>query len=555
MERIRLAEPFIERGYPEQLAGDLDRLITLESEAARLDSVALSPAQLADLALILNGGYRPLRGYMNQTDYESVLETLRLADGAPFPVPVVLDVDMTTAHALETGKRIVLRDGEGTAFALLTVDDIWRKDARREAELLGVADYAHGGGSCYLGGRVDGIRFPAHPFFPHLRPAPSTLVKHIRKRGFNRVLAVECKSLIKRRHHEIITRAAAELDAAILLHPAIGAPDPGNPLQVATIKSLLAALPYFPRRTTLLALLDYPVRGAGAREFLMHALLRKRFGATHFMMRGATQRALDGEARLQACAVDIGVTVVAWPERSFAHSGGPVAESARDNGAVTFSDRLALKEKFQIGGGVSEEDTFPEVAAVLEAHSRSSKRGGFTLFFTGPSGSGKSTIAKILHAWIAQRDPRSVTQLKDDTVRRRLSKGLGLTEQDRDASVRRIGAAAADVTKRGGIAICCTFPPYAETRKAVRAMVEPHGSMIDIHMATAPEICQRRNPKELCEKARKGRFQDSTAVDGAYEAPRYPDLRLDASQGTPEAAAERVLAHLEDIGLIARRDA
>ncbi len=137
-------------------------------------------------------------------------------------------------------------------------------------------------------------------------------------------------------------------------------------------------------------------------------------------------------------------------------------------------------------------------------------------------------------------------------MRKQLSKGLGFSKEEHDTSVRRIGAAAADITKGGGVAICCPIAPYAETRKAVRAMIEPHGSLIEIHVATPLEVCERRDPKGLYKKAREGRIQSFTGVNDPYEAPRHPDVRLDASVGTPEDAAARVMAHLEAVGLIAK---
>ncbi len=510
--------------YPQQTPGLADRLLALDSEAADLESLTLSATQLADLALVMTGAYRPLRGFMVEADYDSVLDNLTLATGQAFPLPVLLDADMTTAHAMERGKRIALRDAEGVAIAVLSVDDVWRKDSRRESRALGVAEHAYGDGSCYLGGEIEGIRLPSNPFFARLRPPPAVLAEYIHERGFSRVLAVECQDLIDVADHEIITRAAAELDAAILLQPAIGTPDPGNLRQVVTIKCFLAALGYFPRAATMLALLDYPSRSAGVREFLLHALLRMRHGATHFMMKNADLRALESDPRLTACLDGIGIEVAAWPQR-----GTPGTGAADGN--------------------------FPEVAEVLAAQRGTQRRQGFTLFFTGLSGSGKSTIAKFVQAWLAELDPRPVTLLDDDVVRRQFSKGLGFSRQDRDTNVRRIGAAAADITKRGGVAICCPIAPYADTRKAVRAIIEPHGPMIEIHVATPLEVCERRDPKGLYKKARAGRIPNFTGIDDPYESPQSPDIRIDASEGSAEDAAAVVMTELEKAGLISSRDA
>ncbi len=539
-------------GHPARPPGDADRLAALEAESTGLESIVLTPPQLADLALILNGAYQPLRGFMNRADYEAVLENLRLADGNPFPLPVMLDVDLTTARSMETGKRINLCDGEGAALAVLTVKDVWRKDIRREAQLVGATDEDQDRGSCYLGGHVEALRQPARPFFARLRPSPLALSQHIRTRAFDRVLGVECGGVIQKRHHRVIVRAAAELDAAILLQPAIGIPDPGNLEQVVTIKSLLAVLPRFPPRGTLLALLEYPLRYAGLREFLMHAMLRKRYGATHFMMKGATQSVIEKQARLLEFSDDLGVEVLRWPEPAAATAGELAPVYSADPGAQIRRQHAELVRRVRSGQMLAEDDLFPEVAELLEAHYRPPQRRGFTLFFTGLSGSGKSTIARIVHARVAERDPRPVRLFGGDIVRRQFSKGLGFSKQDHDTSVRRIGAAAADFTKGGGVAICCPIAPYAETRKAVRAMIEPHGSMIEIHVATPLKVCERRDPKGLYKLARQGRIQNFTGVDGPYEAPQDPDVRLDASAGTPDEAAAQVMAQLEDIGLIAK---
>ena len=536
----------------ERPPGDADRLAALKRESADLESIVLTPPQLADVALILNGTYDPLRGFMNQADYEAVLENLRLTDGSLFPLPVTLDVDLTTARSMETGKRINLRDGEGVVFAVLTVEDVWRKNIRREAQHLGVIDEERGRGSCYLGGRIEALRQPAHPFFVSLRPSPSALSKHIQKRAFDRVLGVECGSVILKQQYKAIVQAAAELDAAILLQPAIGIPDPGNLEQVVTIKSLLAVLPRFPPRGTLLALLEYPLRNAGLREFLMHAMLRRRYGATHFMMKGATQNVIEKQARLLQSIDELGIEVVRWPDPAAATDGGASSGYSADPVVHIRREQAELMRRVRSGEMLSEADAFPEVAELLNAHYRPGKRRGFTLFFTGLSGSGKSTIAKIVHARVAERDPRPVTLFDGDIVRKHFSKGLGFSRQDRDTNVRRIGAAAADVTKSGGIAICCPIAPYADTREAVRVMIQPHGAMIEIHVATPLKVCERRDPKGLYKKARQGQIQNFTGVDDPYEAPQHPDVRLDASAGTPDEAAAQVMAHLEAVGLIAK---
>ncbi|HSS66741.1 MAG TPA: adenylyl-sulfate kinase, partial [Gammaproteobacteria bacterium] len=238
--------------------------------------------------------------------------------------------------------------------------------------------------------------------------------------------------------------------------------------------------------------------------------------------------------------------------RDFAGSNDASARVSLDGAARGSLDHAELAGKLRGGEPIHGDDAFSEVAAVLEAHYRPLKRSGFTLFFTGLPGSGKSAIARTVQARVAEQDPRPTTFLDGDIARKRFPRGLGFSREDHETSVRRIGAAAADITKNGGVAICCPIAPYAETRKAVRAMIEPHGPMVEIHVARPFEVCERRDAGGAYKKAREGRIQNFSAVEEAYEAPPSPDIRLDASTSTPDAAAALVLAHLVNTGLISK---
>src|SRR6185369_16760039 len=175
--------------------------------------------------------------------------------------------------------------------------------------------------------------------------------------------------------------------------------------------------------------------------------------------------------------------------------------------------------------------------------------GGFTLWFTGLSGSGKTTIAHIVGPAIEERGP-IVEYLDGDTVRTRLSKGLGFSKEDRDTNIERIGWVAARLTRHGAAVIAAAISPYAETRQAARSMVEQFGPFVEVHVSASVDECARRDVKGLYAKAFAGEIKGFTGVDDPYEAPSQPDLMLDTEAREPEESAAIVLAKLEELGVI-----
>ncbi|MDA9061167.1 adenylyltransferase, partial [Planktomarina temperata] len=143
----------------------------MKLEAAELTSWDLTPRQVCDLELLMNGGFNPLKGFLGQADYDSVVAHMRLSEGALWPMPITLDVSEAFASSLELGQDIALRDPEGVILATMTVTDRWTPDKDREAEqVFGTNDMAHPAvnylhntaGAVYLGGPVTGIQKPVH---------------------------------------------------------------------------------------------------------------------------------------------------------------------------------------------------------------------------------------------------------------------------------------------------------------------------------------------------------------------------------------------------------
>ena len=194
--------------------------------------------------------------------------------------------------------------------------------------------------------------------------------------------------------------------------------------------------------------------------------------------------------------------------------------------------------------------SFPDVVKILrERHPVHAPR-GFALFFTGLSGAGKSTIAQAVIAQLLEHTSRPVTVLDGDEVRKHLSRGLGFSREDRAANVTRIGYVASEIVRHGGIAVCAPIAPYADARAESRALVETHGDFIEIHVATALEVCEARDRKGLYAQARAGKIAQFTGISDPYEVPEQPELRLDGNAAEPVVLARQVLALLRNRGLI-----
>jgi len=174
---------------------------------------------------------------------------------------------------------------------------------------------------------------------------------------------------------------------------------------------------------------------------------------------------------------------------------------------------------------------------------------GFTLWFTWLSGAGKTTIAELVRPELERRG-RKVEWLDGDEVREHLSKGLGFSKEDRDTNIDRIGWVASRLTRHGAAVIVSAISPYTEARDNARAMVEEHGTFVEVFVAASVEECARRDVKGLYEKAFKGEITEFTGVSDPYEEPVSPELELDTEQHDPEESAALVVAKLEELGLV-----
>jgi sulfate adenylyltransferase len=306
------------------------------------------------------------------------------------------------------------------------------------------------------------------------------------------------------------------------------------------------------------------MRLAGPREALLHAIIAKNYGCTHFIVgrdhaspgtgSGEEPFYSHGEGRrlTEEYSEELSVKIVAFEEMvylPFEDEFRPRNEVNQGTQTMTLSG-TDIRERIRRGKRIPDWATFPEVLDELLSTYPPPKGQGFTVFMTGLSGSGKSTIAKILYSRFMEIGDRPVTLLDGDIVRRNLSNELGFTKEHRDINVRRIGFVAGEITKNRGIAICAPIGPYAATRAEIRKSIEAYGGFIEVHVATPIEECERRDRKGMYAKARAGLIKGFTGVDDPYEIPESPEVRIDTTDLTPDEAAQEILLFLGQKGYI-----
>ncbi len=544
----------------------------LKQESKDWPSWNLTPRQICDLELLSNGGFSPLTGFLGRADYESVVSDMRLASGLLWPMPITLDVDEATAEKLSPGARLALRDPEGVMLAVLTVSDVWKPDREAEAQaVFGTVDKKHPGVAAldrshpvYVGGTIEALQLPSYYDFRALRLTPAEMRAEFARLGWRRVVAFQTRNPMHRAHAELTLRAAKEAEANLLIHPVVGMTKPGDVDHYTRVRCYQAVLQGYPAHAATLALLPLAMRMGGPREAVWHAIIRKNFGCTHFIV-GRDHAGpgndsagkpfygpYDAQQLLAEHQEELGVTMVPFLNMVYVENRDqymPDNEVQQDERVLNLSG-TQLRERLQGGREIPAWFTYPEVATELRRTHPPRHRQGFTVFFTGLSGSGKSTIANVLLVKFLELGGRPVTLLDGDIVRKHLSSELGFSKEHRDINIRRIGYVASEITKNGGIAICAPIAPYDTTRKEVRQMVEAGGGFVLVFLATPIEVCESRDRKGLYAKARAGLVKEFTGISDPYEEPTDADIVINTAEYTPEEAAQAIILHLEKEGFI-----
>ncbi len=538
--------------------------------ANTLPSMQISPRAVCDLEMLATGAFSPVAQFMGEADYTRVVAEMRLADGTFFPMPITLPV--AEDAEIQVGADIALRDPMNDILAIMTVEELYSWDAGDYAEqVLGTRDAKHPlvnemsrWGNRNAAGPLRMVQLPRHYDFQDLRRTPAETRAYLELTGRQNVVAFQTRNPLHRVHEELTKRATESVDGVLLLHPVVGMTKPGDVdhfTRVRTYKAL--AQNYYDQDRIVLSLLPLAMRMAGPREALWHAIIRRNYGANHFVVgrdhagpgNDSTGKPFygpyDAQDVVKEHEAEIGVTMVPFSELVYLPDEDRYEETDRipaGTRTATISGTQVREEFLGKGQLLPAWFTRPETAEILAEAYPPRHRQGLCIWLTGLSGSGKSTTAAVLSVLLLEAG-RQVTELDGDVVRTHLSKGLGFSREDRDANILRIGFVASEIVRHGGTVMCAAVSPYRGTRDAVRAMMD-EDQFIEVYVDTPLAVCEERDVKGMYAKARRGEIKEFTGISDPYEEPLNAEITLDTVDCTPEENARRIFAELASRGFV-----
>ncbi|KAI9095839.1 sulfate adenylyltransferase [Phlyctochytrium arcticum] len=571
------------------LARDAHLRPTLLAESATLPSLVLTDRQVCDLELLLTGGFSPLEGFMTQKEYDSVVTTLRLPagkdgqNGLVWSMPITLDVgeQWLTEQGVGAGSRIALRDAtDDEVLAILTVNDVYAPDKQKEAQhVFRTVDTAHPAVNylfnttkeLYIGGSLQAVQAPTHHDSLTHRYTPAELRAQFQKLGWTRVVAFQTRNPMHRAHRELTVRAARENNCNVLIHPVVGVTKPGDIDHFTRVRVYKALLPKYPEGMAHLSLLPLAMRMGGPREALWHAIIRKNFGCTHFIIGrdhagpGADSNGKDfygpyeAQQLVEEYREELEIQVVPFRMVTYLPDTDeylPIDQVPEGTRTLNISG-TELRRRLRTGAPIPDWFTYPSVQRILrQAHPPRSEQ-GFTIFFTGYWNSGAALVAKSLQTVLNQSGQRPTTLLLGETVRGELSSELGFSARDRNLNISRIAFVAAELTKAGGAVLAAPIAPYAEARTAARKTITSasSGGFFLVHVATPLQDCIARDRSGTYAKAQRGEIAHFTGISDPYEAPAAGEAELvvDLSKQSVRQIVHEIVLLLEGGGYIGER--
>jgi sulfate adenylyltransferase len=348
-----------------------------------LKTVRLSARDLADLEMLASGAFSPLEGFMGEADYVRSRDAMRLGSGVPWSIPITLGVAEDEARALKPGAEVALTDGDGGRLAILKLAEVYRVDRAREAEaVFGTADPAHPGAAnvlatppwCLGGSVVLLSEIPGRTFLEY-RLEPRQTRAAFAERGWRKIVAFQTRNPTHRAH-EYIQKAALEICDGLLLHPLVGetkGDDVPAAVRMETYKVLLEQ--YYPRDRAMLSVMPAHMRYGGPREAILHAIIRRNYGCTHFIVGrdhagvGTYYGTYDAQKIFERfSAAEIGITPLTFENTFYCKRCGGMA--SYKTCPHEDADRLLLsgtkvREMLRRGEAPPPEYTRHEIAAIL----------------------------------------------------------------------------------------------------------------------------------------------------------------------------------------------
>jgi sulfate adenylyltransferase len=365
----------------------------LTGETDRMPRIALNQRELADLEMIACGAMSPLEGFMAESDYRSVVDSMRLANGLVWAIPVVLSAKTEEHAKLKAGAEVALMDDAGRVLAVMEVAGRYEADHDYESQMvLRTTDDGHPGvqylksiSNVYLGGKIHMVRRAEHRDFVRYRLEPKETRVLFATKGWNRIAAFQTRNPIHRAH-EYLQKCALEVCDGLLIHPLVGetkADDIPADVRMQCYEELIER--YYPRDRVVLSVFPAAMRYAGPREAIFHALVRKNYGCTHFIVGRDHAGVGDYYGTYDAHAIfgefdpeEIGITPLFFDHAFYCTRCGNMASMKtcpHGNEDHVFLSGTKVRQMLSQGQLPPSEFTRPEVAAILaESASKGAKK-------------------------------------------------------------------------------------------------------------------------------------------------------------------------------------
>lgn len=531
--------------------------------------LVLNIEQIKDAKNIAQGAYSPLEGFMKENDFKRVVSEMRLANGLVWSIPIVLDIDKK--EDFEGEKQVLLIDSNEKPIALLKDIEIYSYDKDLFAEnVFGTKDRKHPGvdgvynmKEFLIGGEIK-LLDTTQDYFPEYNFSPAQTREEFQKRGWQKVVAFQTRN-VPHRGHEFVQKQGLKQVDGLFVQPVIGEKKIGDfKDEYILISYDILINNHYPKDKVFLGILPLKMRYAGPREAIFHALIRKNFGCTHFIVGRDHAGVGDYYGSLDAIKIfdkfkpgeiDINILklpedVAFWPEKSKHFWASQVPEGK----GLIFSGtkiRQAIQGKqdppeYMIRPAVYGLLSQSENVLVDETYKDKKKQKGFVLWFTGLSMAGKTTVADRV-AKILKNRGMKIERFDGDVFRKTISKDLGFSQEDRAENIRRVGLVSKLLSHNGLGVINSFMSPYRKGREDIRKQAN---NFIEVFCNCPVEVCEARDDKGLYARARKGEFKNFIGISAPYEETENPEIELKTDQQSIEQCVDSVIKYMEDNNII-----
>lgn len=535
-----------------------------------LKTLTLDSDQVQEVKNIAKGVYAPLEGFLREADFNNVVSRMRLANGMLWPLPIVLDVSKEIFQEIKNERDILLIDEKKKPIALLKNIEIYPYEKKFFVNnVFGTDDKNHPGvaeiyhmGEYLIGGEIHLIDDSKGPFL-EFHFDPQEVRAFFEKKGWKSIAVFQTRN-IPHRGHEFLHHEALKTVDGLFIQPVIGKKkiaDFKDEFIIASYQILIEQ--FYPKERVFFGILPYNMRYAGPREALLHALIRKNYGCTHFIVGrdhagvGNYYPPYAAQELVEQMKQEIGIEILKFPEVVYCEGCKKhlfVNDCSHRNEKIFFSG-TTIREITQN----TQEPPFtlirPHIYYFISQsdnplidylYKKQKNQKGFTLWFTGLSQSGKTTIAKEV-AKILNTEGIIVERLDGDVVRQSLSKDLGFSKEDRDENIRRVGDVARFFNQRGVVVIASFISPYRETRRELRNKIP---KFIEVYCKCPIEVCMQRDTKGLYKKAENGEIPHFTGISDPYEEPTNAEIVLSTDRESIVDCALQVIQFLKEKRLI-----